>query len=109
MEKVKLCCKCNNQEELVKCLTLLKGVGITWPCCLRINIKEDASRLNYGKPIIICLNQRGKGFVITYSSNTKLKYGYNTLYPYADDVTYFIVNFKKFTEAINRYYRAWKK
>lgn len=107
MKKIRLACRCNNQKELIECLNLLKLVDINWVGLLKIDIHRDVDRFDYEKPIIIFLNQRGRDFVITYSNSFKFKYGYNTS-DYTDEMS-FVVNIKKFTEAINRYYRTWKK
>ena len=107
MEKIRLACRCNNKEELIECLNLLKLVGINWVGFLKIDIRRDVDRFDYKKPIIIFLNQRGREFEITYLNSLKFKYGYNTL-NYTNKLC-FIVNIKKFTEAINRYYRTWKR
>ena len=107
MEKIRLACRCNNKEELIECLNLLKLVGINWVGFLKIDIRRDVDRFDYKKPIIIFLNQRGREFEITYLNSLKFKYGYNTL-NYTDKIC-FVVNIKKFTEAINLYYRTWKR
>lgn len=107
MGKIRLACKCNNKEELIECLNLLKLVGINWAGVLKIDIRRDVDRFNYEKPIIIFLNQQGRDFEITYSIGFEFKYGYNTS-DYTDKIS-FVVNIKKFTEAISHYYRTWKK
>jgi hypothetical protein len=110
METLVLGCKCNNQEELIKCLTILKRCGLKWRFNREINIDSDINLFHFPPPItIFCYRDdyyNSNDFIITHSY-TITKYGYTKAPLGNSNKIYYVTNmlgFVKFLEC----YRKWK-
>lgn len=105
MEKVILGCRCNDKEELKKCLKLLQKHDISWVGGSKIKPDDDICRFYITDGISIFLHKsthQKKKFKITYSF-TIINYGYNNVSNYS----YFIVNLDTFAKYL-QYYEKWK-
>lgn len=105
MEKVILGCKCNNREELKKCLELLQKHGITWAGDVKIKPDADVRKFYIADSISIFLHKsksQKKKFEITFSFTIK-NYGYTNF----SNCSYFIVNLDTFAKYL-KYYEKWK-
>ena len=109
METLALGCKCNNQEELIKCLTLLKRCGLKWRYRNEINIDSDIKLLCLPPPItIFCYRaySNSKDFIITHSYSIT-KYGYSKVPLGISNKIYYVTNILKFVKFLECY-RKWK-
>ena len=105
MEKVILGCRCNNKEELKKCLELLQKHGITWAGDSKIKPDADSDKFYITDSVSIFLHKstfQKKKFEITFSF-TIIDYGYTNF----SNCSYFIVNLAAFTKYL-QYYEKWK-
>lgn len=109
MENLVLGCKCNNQEELIKCLTLLKRCGLKWRFNREINIDSDIKLFYLPTPItIFCYRDdyfNSKDFIITHSYSI-INYGY-TKTPRNKNKIYYVTTILKFVKFLECY-RKWK-
>lgn len=109
METLALGCKCNNQEELIKCLTLLKRCGIKWRYNCEINVDSDTKPSRLATPITIFCYRDGyfnsNDFIITHSYSI-INYGYTNT-PRNKNKIYYVTTILKFVKFLE-YYRKWK-
>ena len=111
MENLVLGCKCNNQEELIKCLALLKRCGLKWKGDSKLEVDIDLSikLLQLTAPItIFCYRDDfhdSKDFIVTYSYVIE-KYGYTKTSQHKNK-TYYVTTILKFAKFLE-HYKRWK-